>query len=98
MIWGVEDGGKNIVGSKWTYLKDGEKCLLMVEALRTSETSMSICQTTVCSPAEHPWLECGVEGDVMSCDRYIRASTTFDATTHSEKLTHSVLVRKLCQF
>jgi hypothetical protein len=41
------------------------------------------------SPAEVPWLECGMVGDVMPRDRgrYVEASTTFDATIQSEKNT-----------
>jgi hypothetical protein len=35
------------------------------------------------SEAENSWLECGVVGDAMPCDRerYINSSKTFDATT-----------------
>jgi hypothetical protein len=40
---------------------------------------------TVCSPSEKSWLECGVVGDVMLCDRDISSSKSFDAIIHSEK-------------
>jgi hypothetical protein len=54
-----------------------------------SRKSWSEEATTVRSPAEMPWLECGVVCDVMTCnkERDINSSKTSDATINSEKKT-----------
>jgi hypothetical protein len=67
---------------------------LMMEAVSTSESSASFCQTTVRLPAKKSWLECGVVGDVMPFDgvRDIHFSKTFDATIHCENMPYLTII------
>jgi hypothetical protein len=57
---------------------------------------------SVHSPAENHWLECGVVSDIKPYDRerYIKASTSSDATIHPEKITYLAILlfgKWLCQ-